>query len=77
MAQATGAANRILSMRSPKNTVVPNHAALHNPSDGVSVEFKNVCFEYKSRDTQVLYNLNLHVAQGKLDAIVGASGCGK
>lgn len=77
MAQATGAANRILSMRSPKNTVVPNHAALHNPSDGVSVEFKNVCFAYKSRDTQVLSNLNLHVAPGQFAALVGASGCGK
>jgi len=77
MAQATGAANRILSMRSPKNTVVPNYAALHNPSGGVSVEFKNVCFAYKSRDTQVLSNLNLHVAPGQFAALVGASGCGK
>ena len=77
MAQATGAANRILSMRSPKNTVVPNHAALHNPSGGVSVEFKNIYFAYKSRDTQVLSNLNLHVAPGQFAALVGASGCGK
>lgn len=77
MAQATGAANRILSMRSPKNTVVPNHAALHNPSGGVGVEFKNVDFAYKSRDTQVLSNLNLHVAPGQFAALVGASGCGK
>jgi ATP-binding cassette subfamily B (MDR/TAP) protein 1 len=77
MAQATGAANRILSMRSRKNDIVPNHAALNDPSGGVSVEFKNVCFAYKSRDTQVLSNLNLHVSPGQFAALVGASGCGK
>ena len=77
MAQATGAANRILSMRSPKNSAVPNHAALLDPPGGVSVEFQDVCFAYKSRDTQVLSNLNLHVAPGQFAALVGASGCGK
>ncbi|KAF2623306.1 leptomycin B resistance protein pmd1 [Macroventuria anomochaeta] len=77
MAQATGAANRILSMRPPKDAAAPTYPALRNPSGGVSVDFQNVNFTYKSRDTQVLSNLNLHVAPGQFAALVGASGCGK
>lgn len=77
MAQATGAANRILSMRPPKNTAAPTYPALRNPSGGVGVDFENVNFAYKSRDRQVLSNLNLHVAPGQFAALVGASGCGK
>lgn len=77
MAQATGAANRILSMRSSKSTTTPTCPALRSPSGGISVDFQNVNFAYKSRDTQVLSNLNLHIAPGQFAALVGASGCGK
>lgn len=64
-------------MRPPKDTATPNYPALSNPPGGVSVDFQNVNFAYKSRDTQVLSNLNLHVAPGQFAALVGASGCGK
>ncbi|KAF1926965.1 leptomycin B resistance protein pmd1 [Didymella exigua CBS 183.55] len=77
MAQATGAANRILSMRPPKTIAAPTYPALRSPSSSVGVDFENVSFAYKSRDIQVLANLNLHVAPGQFAALVGASGCGK
>ena len=77
MAQATGAANRILSMRPPKDAAPPTYSTLIDPAAGASVDFQNVSFTYKSRDTQVLSNLNLHVAPGQFAALVGASGCGK
>ncbi|KAF9693236.1 hypothetical protein EKO04_008646 [Ascochyta lentis] len=77
MAQATGAANRILSMRPTKDTTDSVYPALRNPTGGVSVDFEDVSFTYKSRDTQVLSHLNLHVAPGQFVALVGASGCGK
>jgi ATP-binding cassette subfamily B (MDR/TAP) protein 1 len=77
MAQATGAANRILSMRPPDTITAPTYPALRTPSGGVGIDFQNVSFAYKSRDTPVLSNLNLHIAPGQFAALVGASGCGK
>ncbi|KAF2683953.1 leptomycin B resistance protein pmd1 [Lentithecium fluviatile CBS 122367] len=77
VAQATGAANRILSMRPLRNAPPPSHDAIQNPSGSVGIEFRNVFFTYKSRDTPVLSNLNIKVAPGQFAALVGASGCGK
>jgi ATP-binding cassette subfamily B (MDR/TAP) protein 1 len=77
MAQATGAANRILSMRPPKDAALPQYLALPNTQKGVGIEFKDVYFTYKSREVPVLSKLNLQVQPGQFAALVGASGCGK
>ncbi|KAF1934701.1 P-loop containing nucleoside triphosphate hydrolase protein [Clathrospora elynae] len=77
MAQATGAANRILSMRPLKITAPPSYPAISNPTEGVSIEFQNVYFTYKSREVPVLSNLNMQVLPGQFAALVGASGSGK
>jgi ATP-binding cassette subfamily B (MDR/TAP) protein 1 len=77
MAQATGAANRILSMRPPKTKAPATYPPLSKPEEGVDIEFQNVYFTYKTREVPVLSNLNIHVQPGQFAALVGASGCGK
>ncbi len=41
------------------------------------IEFKNLCFEYPSRKTMVLNDIQLSVKKGEVLAIVGMSGAGK
>ncbi|KAF1850722.1 P-loop containing nucleoside triphosphate hydrolase protein [Cucurbitaria berberidis CBS 394.84] len=77
MAQATGAANRIISMRPPQNALSPSYPPLYDSSEGVGIDFQNVYFSYKSREVPVLSNLNIKVLPGQFAALVGASGCGK
>ncbi|KAF2127639.1 leptomycin B resistance protein pmd1 [Dothidotthia symphoricarpi CBS 119687] len=80
MAQATGAANRILSMRPPSipsppptnNPLIPNSSPL-----GPSISIHNLSFTYASRPTPVLSNLTLSIPAGHFAALVGSSGCGK
>ncbi|KAL6704937.1 ABC-type transporter tr06 [Coniothyrium glycines] len=77
MAQATGAANRILSMRPAKNASEARYAAIPDSAEGSSIEFRNVDFTYKSREIPVLSRLSFSVRPGQFAALVGASGCGK
>ncbi|KAF2193244.1 lipid A export ATP-binding/permease protein-like protein msbA [Zopfia rhizophila CBS 207.26] len=77
VAQATGAANRILSMRTWKKIQQPKYDDLRDSDSGVGIEFQNVYFTYKSREVPVLSNLNIKVLPGQFAALVGASGCGK
>jgi ATP-binding cassette subfamily B (MDR/TAP) protein 1 len=73
MAQATGAANRIISMRATPKEKDQSWIDMNDGSEGVSVEFRNVDFSYKSREVNVLSNLNLKVEAGQFAALVGAS----
>ncbi|KAF2835687.1 leptomycin B resistance protein pmd1 [Patellaria atrata CBS 101060] len=77
MAEATGAANRILSLRPPKPD--PSTSCKHpqHVADSVGIEFRNVYFTYPSRTTPVLTGLNLKIEPGQFAALVGPSGCGK
>lgn len=73
MAQATGAANRILSMRTGQKDNDEPWTDMKDSEEGVSVEFRNVSFTYKTREVPVLSNLNLKVEAGQFAALVGAS----
>jgi ATP-binding cassette subfamily B (MDR/TAP) protein 1 len=74
MAQATGAANRIISLRPSTSSPKEKLEAPRDTRDGVSVEFRNVDFAYKSREVPVLSKLSLKVEAGQFAALVGASG---
>lgn len=41
------------------------------------IEYKNVSFQYKQADEQVLTDVNIRIPKGKVVALVGASGAGK
>lgn len=50
--------------------------AIDMPEDVKSIEYKNVCFEYK-KNVPVLKNINLRINKGETVAFVGNSGGGK
>ena len=77
IAQATSAANRILSMRPNSKAPPPSYTPIEKATGSVGIEFRNVDFAYKSRSVPVLSNLNMTIAPGQFAALVGASGCGK
>lgn len=74
MAQASGAANRILSLR---ETGPPPTGKKVTAQGGVDIEFRNVGFNYASRPTPIFSDLNIKIAKGQFAALVGPSGCGK
>jgi ABC-type multidrug transport system fused ATPase/permease subunit len=60
-------------------TQEPQHPCIVDPfanKDGVSVEFKDVCFGYNT-ENKVIRNVNLTIPKGKKVAIVAVSGGGK
>ncbi len=73
MAQATGAANRILSTRAALKEGRKAWTKIREEEKAVSVEFRNVDFTYKSREVPVFSKLSLKVEAGQFAALVGAS----
>ena len=51
--------------------------AMRPASNKGAIEFKDVSFKYKSRDTMILNHLNLTIRENEMIGIVGESGCGK
>ncbi|KAK6207725.1 ABC transporter [Colletotrichum tabaci] len=77
-AQASAAANRIMSLRSPNRQ--QSEAATEQIPDtdgGVKIELKNAHFRYPTRDTPVFTGIDLTIQKGQFAALVGPSGCGK
>lgn len=77
-AQASAAANRILSIRDSKNLDAISAAEqVPDTEGGVKIEFQDVYFKYPTRDMSVFKGLNLTIEKGQFAALVGASGSGK
>ncbi|KAK1141050.1 hypothetical protein N8T08_009623 [Aspergillus melleus] len=80
MAQASASANRILGSRPPlpsEGQLSKEPLSLTNDEFRADIEFKNVTFQYQSRETPTFMNLNLSIGSGQFVAFVGPSGCGK
>lgn len=78
--QALGASDRIVEFLQPKTILTSkklNYKTLKNGLGG-DITFNNVSFYYPSRPSvEVLQNLSLKIATGKITALVGRSGSGK
>ncbi|KAF1811024.1 P-loop containing nucleoside triphosphate hydrolase protein [Eremomyces bilateralis CBS 781.70] len=78
IAQATGAANRIISLRPDQNDSDWIGKRPLSSTDGpIGLEFRDVRYTYNSRNIPVLKGLNMKIEPGQFAALVGASGCGK
>lgn len=82
MAQATAAANRILSLRirdggESSGVDVKEDTRIGDTEGGVSIELRNLWFKYPTRDIPIFTGLNLTIEKGKFAALVGSSGSGK
>ena len=88
MAQATAAANRILSMRpsaptpkDPDNEKAPGSPPSsfddESPERAARVDFDSVSFRYPTRSAPIFTSLDLRIAAGRFSAFVGPSGSGK
>ncbi|KAG9231289.1 P-loop containing nucleoside triphosphate hydrolase protein [Amylocarpus encephaloides] len=77
VAQASAAANRILSFRIREDAIQTGTQELEDTSGGVKIELKDVYFRYPTRDTPIFTGLNLTIEKGQFVGLVGASGSGK
>lgn len=77
-AQASAAANRILSIRESRNRDLSNAAAkIPDTEGGIKIELENVHFKYPTRNVSIFKGINITIEKGQFAALVGASGCGK
>lgn len=85
-AQASAAANRILSIRESRGEKtrysagedeVADAAVIPDCESGIRIELRDVGFKYPTRDISVFKQLNITVEKGQFAALVGASGAGK
>ncbi|KAI1846849.1 hypothetical protein JX266_007070 [Neoarthrinium moseri] len=76
-AQASAAANRILSVRESRNQDHHESSSIPDAKGGVKLELKDVHFKYPTRDVSIFKGVNLTIEKGQFAALVGASGCGK
>ncbi|KAL2851265.1 P-loop containing nucleoside triphosphate hydrolase protein [Aspergillus pseudodeflectus] len=80
IAQAAASGERILRLRHvAEGTSYLHDETRHMPIKGcnASIQFRDVSFNYSSRDTPIFHHLNLSIGSGQFAALVGASGCGK
>lgn len=77
MAQASAAANRILSFRTASKSNSKSDAELQDTEGGIKIELRDLWFKYPTRDIPIFTGLNLTIEKGQFAGLVGPSGCGK
>ncbi|KAJ4299624.1 hypothetical protein N0V90_004870 [Kalmusia sp. IMI 367209] len=78
VANATTAANRILAYRQGSEPLSSKKSDDDNEKPyGCKLEFRDVGFQYPTRDVPVYRNLSFTIEPGQYVAFVGPSGCGK
>lgn len=78
VAQATAAAGRILSFRGDVEASSRGSAEdIIQAAEGLGIEFRDVAFNYPTRNVPVYRNLSFTIGRGDYVAFVGPSGCGK
>lgn len=78
LANATAAADRILAYRQGSESLQAKKSDNdEEETEGCKLEFRNVGFQYPTRDVPVYRNLSFTIEPGQYVAFVGPSGCGK
>jgi subfamily B ATP-binding cassette protein MsbA len=75
--QGLSAASRILPIIDNKNKITDQENAQEIKIKSADINFKNVNFKYNLDEKNVLKDINLNVAGGKMTSLVGHSGSGK
>jgi len=75
--QGISAANRILPIIDQKNKIFENQKDDSLNLTKGNIEFKNVNFQYATKESRVLNSINLDIVGGKMTSLVGHSGAGK
>lgn len=76
--ETVGASESIFQLLDRKSKMAPDTGDYEPDTVDGTIEFKDVCFSYPTRLNQpILENLSFSVPNGKVTALVGASGVGK
>ena len=75
--QGLSAANRILPIIDNQNKVSDDEDSQDINITNSDIKFNNINFKYNSDEENVLNNINLNIAGGKMTSLVGHSGSGK
>jgi ATP-binding cassette subfamily B protein len=69
--------DKFLDFMNYENDIKQNQSLKLSDNDGISIEFRDVCFGYRGNEHIVLDELNLSIDSGEHTAIVGPNGAGK
>jgi subfamily B ATP-binding cassette protein MsbA len=75
--QGLSAANRILPIIDSRNKIADYEGAKDINITNSNISFNNINFRYVANEKDVLKNINLNIAGGKMTSLVGHSGSGK
>ena len=75
--QGLSAANRILPIIDNQNKISDDEDSQDINITNSDIKFNNINFKYNSDEENVLNNINLNIAGGKMTSLVGHSGSGK